>query len=266
MILFLGDSFTWGQGLYYEKWKSEGIDVMKWIRANGEVFKLPHENLDYESHQYRRQNHFPSLVAKHYDRNYEVRWGNGGSNWDIIVQTNMIPVLAPQFRDGLDLVVIQLTAWTRGDNHDFFVKDLHKDAIINTDFLSRDKNWEDTLVDNLFENEAMYQLKKMKEYLENLNKKWIAFSWFEDVGNLLKEHFPENYVPIYVDGEELSYFDKISQDPKYSLGEFSDGHFNLLGHQIIADSIIKKIDSMGGRELFRYPKYPNELFINKQVI
>ena len=26
-ILFLGDSFTWGQGLYFYKWKEEGREM-----------------------------------------------------------------------------------------------------------------------------------------------------------------------------------------------------------------------------------------------
>jgi lysophospholipase L1-like esterase len=266
MILFLGDSFTWGQGLYYEKWKNEGINVHHWLAKNGEVFEFPHEHLDYESHQYRKENHFPSLVAKYYDKNYDVKWGNGGSNWDIIIQSNMIPIFSPQFRDGLDLVVIQLTDWTRTDNESVFRKNFYKDSIVDTNLLLINKNWEDELIDDLFEEEALYQLKKIKEHLDYLDKKWIVLSWHEDMGNLIKEYFPDNYVPIYYENKEWSYFDLITRNSKYTLREFSDSHFNSIGHQIIADSIIRKIESMGGQKLFTYPKYPNELFINKQVI
>jgi lysophospholipase L1-like esterase len=124
MILFLGDSFTWGQGLYFEKWKSEGINILEWQEKYGEIHDYPHEHLDYESHQYRRKHHFPALVAKHYDKNYDVKWGNGGSNWDLIHQANMIPVLSPQYRNSVDLVVVQLTDWTRNDNRILYKNDL----------------------------------------------------------------------------------------------------------------------------------------------
>lgn len=256
MILFLGDSFTWGQGLYYEKWKSEGFDVHRWNEINGEVWKFPHENLDYESHQYRKQHHFPALVAKHYNRNYDVKWGNGGSNWDIIHQINMIPVMAPQFRDGLDLIVIQLTSWTRDENRVLYKQDLYQQAVPDIRYLSRKSNWQERLVEKKIENEPLYQIELIQSHLKTLNKKWIVISWLDDMGEIIKEHFPKNYVPFYYNGKEYSSFDICLQgNSPYSLqNEFGDGHLNSKGCKLVADSIIKKIDSMGGKTLFRYPK------------
>src|SRR6056300_273539 len=135
MILFLGDSFTWGQGLYFEKWKSEGIDISEWKEKYGEIHDYPHEHLDYESHKYRKEHHFPALVAKHFDKDYNVKWGNGGSNWDLIHQANMIPALSPQYRNGLDLVVVQLTDWTRTDNRLLYKNDIYEQTPIpNIDY------------------------------------------------------------------------------------------------------------------------------------
>jgi hypothetical protein len=262
MILFLGDSFTWGQGLYFEKWKNEGIDVPKWKEINGEVYDFPHENLDYQSHQYRRQHHFPSLVAKHYDKNYDVKWGNGGSNWDTIHQINMIPIFASQFRDGLDLIVIQLTDWTRGENRVLYNKDLYEQAIPDTRYLSRDEKWEDKLIDKIMDDEALYQIKQMEKFLKILDKRWIVVSWLEDMGQLVKENFPSQYVPIYYNGKEHTGFDVLLRDPKYCLdSQFSDGHLNSKGCKLVADSIIKKIDSIGGKTLFRYAKKTQESVI-----
>lgn len=261
MILFLGCSLTWGQGLYYEKWKNEGFDVNKWKNKHN-IDNYPHENLDYESHQYRRQHHFPSLVAKHYDRNYDVKWGNGGSNWDIIHQINSIPFLSPQFRNGIDLVVIQLTDWTRNDNRLLYKKDLYQQAIPDVNRIIREKGWEDKLIDEMMENEALYQIEKMKSLLDELGLKWIAISWLGDMGELLKKHFPKHYIPFYLDGKEYNSFQVCFGNEKYTFEkEFKDEHLNSLGCQLVADSIIKKIDSMGGKRLFRYINKDKYIFI-----
>ena len=257
MILFLGDSFTWGQGLYFEKWRDAGIDVMKWKETYGELDKYPHENLDYESHQYRKENHFPALVAKHYNKNYDIKWGNGGSNWDIIHQINALPILSPQFRNGLDLVVIQLTDWTRNDNRILYHNDLYEQAVPNMRYLMKEDGWEDKLINEMMQDEALYQVQKMKELLDELGKKWIVISWRDDMGKLIKEHFPENYVPFYYNDKEYSAFEIcLERGTGCALeDEFLDGHLNSKGCRLVADSIIKKIESMGGKSLFTYIKH-----------
>jgi len=262
MILFLGCSLTWGQGLYFEKWRDEGFDVMRWKKSNGNLDVFPHENLDYESHQYRRQHHFPALVAKHYNRNYDVKWGNGGSNWDIIHQINAIPFLSPQFRNGLDLVVIQLTNWTRNDNRLLYKKDLYEQAIPELKNIIKEPGWENRLIDEMMEDEALYQIQKMKELLDELGLKWIAISWLDDMGKLLEKHFPENYVPFYLEGSKYNSFEVCFGNNKYTLEEeFKDEHLNKVGCKLVADSIIKKIDSIGGRSIFNYIRPTNQNII-----
>lgn len=253
---------TWGQGLYFEKWKKDGVDVPKWLKIYGETHMYPHEALDYESHLYREQHHFPGLVSRHYDRHYETRWGNGGSNWDIIHLSNLIPALSPQYRNGgAELVVVQLTDWSRTDNRILYNNDIYEQTPIpNIDYLMKDRDWESKLVDKMFENEAFYQIKKIKQTLDELGIKWIVISWRDDLGEIIKENFSENYVPFYYKGKEYSGFEICLQDDEYSLEkEFYDGHLNSKGCQLVADSIIKKIESMGGRSLFNYisPKNQN---------
>jgi lysophospholipase L1-like esterase len=262
MILFLGDSYTWGQGLYFEKWKNDGYNVKQWLNVFGETDEYPHENLDYESDCFRKEKHFPALVAKHYDRCYNVKWGNGGSNWDVIHQLNMLPVLSPQFRNGLDLVVIQLTDWTRNDNRVLYKKDLYEQAIPELKYVMNEEGWENKLVDKMMKDEALFQVQKIKEILDNLGKKWIVISWRDDMGQMIKENFPENYVPFYFEGKEYSAFEICLQDRRYSLEEdFNDGHLNTKGCELVAENIIKKIESMGGHSLFNSIKPNISIFI-----
>ena len=255
MILFLGDSFTWGQGLYFEDWKRSGIDITHWLTKYGDVDLNPHENLDYSSDVYRKENHFPALVAKHYDRCYNVKWGNGGSNWDIIHQLNALPVLAPQFRNGLDLIVIQLTDWTRNDNRILYNNDIYQQsAIPNLDYLQRDRNWKDNLIDKIIHNEIEYQIQKIKEICKIMGKRWICISWGNDMGKILKEKYNENHIPIFYKNKEYTGFENVLMDDEYSLNNFNDGHFNSKGCKLIADSIIKKIEQIGGTQIFNYLK------------
>jgi len=253
MILFLGDSFTWGQGLYFEKWEADRIDVFDWKSKYGDADDNPHENLDYNSDLYRKQNHFPALVAKHYNRCYNIKWGNGGSNWDIIHQLNALPVLAPQFRNGLDLIVIQLTDWTRDDNRILYNNDIYEQtAIPNINYLQRDKHWKESLINKMMLNEMEYQLKKIKEICNILDKKWLCISWRDDMGKLLKEKYNENYVPFYYDNKNYFGFEIALHSNEYSLNKFQDGHLNTAGCKLVADSIIKKIERIGGTKLFNY--------------
>jgi len=68
MILFLGDSFTWGQGLPIEKWLKEGKSL---DYCNRLPPKVPSELYNYEDDNYRKQNHFPNLVAKHFNKSFQ---------------------------------------------------------------------------------------------------------------------------------------------------------------------------------------------------
>lgn len=263
MILFLGDSFTWGQGLYFEKWKSEGIDISKWKEKYGEIHDYPHEHLDYESHKYRKEHHFPNLVAKHFDKDYNVKWGNGGSNWDLIHQANMIPALSPQYRNGLDLVVVQLTDWTRTDNRLLYKNDIYEQTPIpNIDYIQRDREWENKLVDKMMIDEQMFQLNKLKEIFEDLDLKWIVISWMDDMGDIIKEHFKENYVPFIYKGKEYCSFDACLGNEEYSLErDFNDNHLNSKGCRLVADSIIRKIESIGDEITFINIKPENKILI-----
>ena len=75
------------------------------------------------------------------------------------------------------------------------------------------------------------------------------------MGKVMKKHYPQNYVPIFESGEELTGFEKLTTEgpsnrphpytifgwAKDKGGDIPDTHFNSYGHQFIAKQIIKKI-------------------------
>jgi lysophospholipase L1-like esterase len=260
MILFLGDSFTWGQGLYFEKWEADGIDVLKWKSAFGDLSYYPHELLGYDSDVYRKSNHFPALVAKHYDRSYNVKWGNGGSNWDIIHQLNLLESLSPQYNKGVDLIVIQLTDFYRNNNRVLHGNDIYKrTSMPDRDYLEHKDNLETQIVEKMITDVPEYQLRKIKEICDIIGKKWICISWRGDMGKILKNKYKENYVPFFYKDKEYEGFEIALMDDSYSLEEFNDGHFNSKGCELVADSIIKKIEEIGGRGIFNYLPFSRNL-------
>jgi len=74
VIIFGGDSFTWGEGLELylntPKWVNERTTLNRWSDL---FFKQ-----DYEAKTFRESNRFPTLVANHFKVNPKVYQKNGG--------------------------------------------------------------------------------------------------------------------------------------------------------------------------------------------
>jgi len=231
MILFLGDSFTWGQGLPIEKWLKEGKTVEECNRLMPPTH--PSELYNYEDDNYRKQNHFPNLVAKHFNKSYTTKFGNGGTNKDII---DIIQNIGSHCDgNGVDFYVIQFTEISRDlDLHDISGK-LFEDTVLKKG------------VDEFFEDYIKEQIKIIDNNISKAyNKKWFGFSWRDDFGKILEENFPKNYIPIDYNNKSYNNFEELRYKKRELIlsnkhNGIIDDHLNSEGHQVIADSIIKKI-------------------------
>lgn len=244
MIVFLGDSFTWGQGLQIPYWLEQG----KTVDECNDLMPPwhPSELYDYYSDEYRKQHHFPNLVSKHFNSSYVTKWGNGGSNqdmYDILESTGQLMCTS-----GLEYIVVQFTELTR---------DWRLESLIENSTQSPEE----------FFNEYRYRV--VDEISERINgyfnKPWFGFSWHSDIGDVLKEKYSENYIPIEYNGNHYNCFQTMMEhNPETTLAsEFDgimDGHMNSLGHRIISDSIIKKVENsdLFDEEIFQnmIPKRP----------
>ena len=229
MILFVGCSFTWGAGLQYEYLiEQENYSFEQIQKMIPPDYFLEH--CSYKADKYRQEKHFPNIVAKYFDKAYCLaKNGNGGSNEEMsrLVQDSSNRVLGGQGQ--CRLVVVQFTEWQRSHcnaNQITNLKDI--DKIIKHQIDSIRNNIGDT--------------------------KWIGISWTEDIGKVMKKYYPQNYVPIFESGEELTGFEKLcneggNRSHPYTIagwgedrgGHIPDTHFNSYGHQFIAKQIIKKI-------------------------
>ena len=253
MIVFLGDSFTWGQGLQIPYWLKQGKSVEE---INKRVPPShPAELYDYEGDEYRKKHHFPNLVAKHFNTSYCTKWGNGGSNSQIEFLMEEAGRLMDT--DGIEAFVVQFTEVSRDGE---LIGKFYNGPIQRP----YSKNLESSDLDDKFPK------KYIEHFLENFNNrvkanydnvKWFGFSWHSDIGEVLENQYPDNYIPInykglihnnfqylrmnyselVLAGMEKTFIDKDNNKYQKRIG-ITDGHLNEKGHQVIADSIIKKIN------------------------
>jgi hypothetical protein len=224
MILFVGCSFTWGAGLQFEYL----IDNEEWTIEQCNKLIPPKsfmEHLNYKSDMFRKKNHFPNLVAKHFDKHYALsNIGNGGDNKNIKFAINNLDkfiVHQEGKSNPIKLVVVQFTEWTR-------------------------------VTDDTMETQVDKIVKSLG------NTKWIGLSWRDDISQYLKKIKPYNFCPIEYKGIHYDNFEELidspqccnnelwSTDEKLTLygkyeGKLNDDHFCKKGHKVMAKSIIKKI-------------------------
>ena len=86
---------------------------------------------------------------------------------------------------------------------------------------------------------------KDHKYPENPYPAWVGLSWRNDLGKVLKKHYPNNFIPIYHNGKEYDSFDYIYKGLRLcdSMPGVKDEHLNSKGCKVIADSITRKLKS-----------------------
>lgn len=246
MIVFLGDSFTWGQGLYFEDWIQKGKTSVDINKCEG----IYHETLSYDDHLYRKKKHFPNLVAKHFNKHYDSPIiTNGGSNWQILQQYNDLPT-DPNL---IKLVVIQFTCPLRFNSVEPFFKkmipdisnyNLSQDYVNMVDFTNKKSKFLEGINRKKL---SKLQIELFADYLGRTSVKTLALSWFPEIGKELKDNLRENFIPILYEGNEFMGFEEIMYNNNIILSETVgcfDQHFNSIGNEIIAKSIIKKVEEL----------------------
>tara|TARA_Y100000004_G_scaffold43689_1_gene47902 strand:- start:5599 stop:6318 length:720 start_codon:yes stop_codon:yes gene_type:complete len=236
MIVFLGDSFTWGQGLPIEKWiQTDNLSIEECNKFSPPEYSC--ESYNYEDDNYRKQNHFPNLVAQHFNKSYVTKFGNGGNNKNIV---DILQNLDSHFVDdrGIDFFVFQFTDFLRDPYFDFAQDIIHEQG----DSYKFENN-----LNKLFEDYIRTQLHLIDDLIQRRNSKWIGFSWREDFGKVLKQYYPNNYIPLIHNNKSYNNFGKlVDDDLKLKLSGkwvgIEDGHLNSDGHRVIANCIINKIN------------------------
>jgi hypothetical protein len=220
MILFLGDSFTWGQGLQY----IHLVENKGWSWKDCEKIippKIQMESLGFDEDEFRKNNSFPYLVAKKLDLPFVVgRFENGGDNqttYKILQSIN--PFITS---NNIFCIVVQFSDAGRSLSHEY-------DEKIGT-----------------IDEQIQLQVSRINKLCQEYKVPWIGFSWQSDIGNILKENFGENYIPLIKDNIEytnFSFVDNKKLKPLFLSHTYpiKDDHFNVDGHKFISEMIYNKI-------------------------
>ena len=227
MILFAGDSFTWGQGLHYyymienQGWSWE--DCRNFINNSNNNFL----SLGFAADEFRKKNNFTYLVGENLDIPTScIRLENGGDNRVIY---NMIKNLFGGYitDTNIDCIIVQFSAPTRTLEN-------------GTDRLDDFNNINEFL---------NFQINRIDQFCKTRKIKWFGISWFTEMGDVLKERYPDNFIPILYNDKEYESFDFEKHLPLRNLTiqyteNIDDGHLNLDGHKVVAKSITDKIKSV----------------------
>lgn len=221
MILFLGDSYTWGQGLQY----IHLVESKGWTWKQCENIVPPNANMEWlglDEDEFRKKNSFPYLVAQKLDIPFSVgRFENGGDNQTTYQMLQSInPFIST---NNIFCIIVQFSEPSRSLAHEY-------DESLGT-----------------IEEQIKLQVSRIDSYCKKTNIDWLGISWQPEIGEILKSEYSENYVPIMYNEKEFTNFStrysELSNMFLKNTYPINDEHFNLDGHKLIAESILNKIYS-----------------------
>jgi lysophospholipase L1-like esterase len=236
MILFVGDSFTWGQGLhYYYLTKHKGWtweDCQNFV-SNNKRF----ESLGFEEDEFRRTNSFPYLVSKELNLPFHTpRMENGGDNK--VIYTILENIQSFCSTTNISLLIVQFSSPSRS-------------------VLNGTEPKFDTI-----EKQIEYQVERISDFCNQSNIDWLGISWQKEIGEILESNYSNNHIPVQYENVKYDCFDcnkHLELNPLFiqETEKIEDGHFNLEGHKVIANSIVNKIYSRNDL-IEKFKKIKNE--------
>jgi hypothetical protein len=267
-ILFVGDSFTWGQGLQY-------YSSLPNIKINDNSFNYLSLT---ESHiAYIKKNRFPRLVADHFNTFELVKNENGGGMESIFkfldnletFKNSNIALVKPYSYNDFDYVVFQCTEIFR-DRSLFY--DTNKNEKYADSFNNQSDEYNElwkyvidnygSNIDNYIKDYPNILFKKIESVLkeiENNGIKTFITTWpkinvdYINNSEFLKErlityNLNDTLVTSFEEFEHTKYGETqcgytIQSDNIEIIGpNIRDGHLSKLGHKLVANAIIKKIE------------------------
>ncbi len=224
-ILFLGDSFTWGQGLYFYKWKDDNKKISSDV---GGMYPSHSDLITNDDLIYKDKLSFTGLVGEHYNLEPIKRITNGGSNTDILLDT--IPLI-DRYNNSIDKVVFQFTTLSRYQFRDLNITDA--DAF-NPSFSS------------MFEQRSFQffnHIDGILKYYSNLYK--FQYCYMDWLGDFYKFN-PYKFIKYSYKEKQFYYFDILLDEYKIDIDinghKIIDLHLNKDGQNILSTGIIKHFE------------------------
>ena len=219
-ILGIGCSYTWGEGLYFY---SELNDIETLLSENHffDSTKLRRSHL-----LFKNKKTFTNLVAEKYNTWCEIGGGNGGDNVFSFNQrlTELFDetVLDSYLKSDFKLIIYQFTQLERNTNYSLVEQieyvDYHLSKFENEGIKCISLVWPNDIT----EISEYYKLFSNRHV--DIKYRDIVYDNFEDIINI-----KDNDVTVMNDFKKRNL-------------QKNDKHLNIRGHQMIANSIIKKLE------------------------
>lgn len=234
-IIFLGDSFSWGQGLYLPDWINRKPDVLSDIINNhiGEDeisvnWKEQEQYVDDTDIKLKDELSFTNIVADKLNRKCLKRIHNGGSITSNIDILNEIVKTGNIYKDVI--IIFQFTSIGREEF----------DSITDDEFkLFNSKNLD---IRNILTSRIKKVFDRVDGILSMLERKYgykyLYLDWLGDLYDFAPEKFIKIGSSKCFEPLTLNYPIKITYKDKI----IWDGHLNSESNKMMADLILNKID------------------------
>lgn len=244
-ITFIGDSFTWGQGLYLPSWVDRKPRLFSQINKKEIQWKDQEHFIDNEDLRIKDELSFTSIVAKELNRECVKKIENGGSNLGnltIISSDDMLNIdgmPANHFSfNGKDMILIfQLTNFGR-DEIMIHMTDEEKEEILKID--SSDGI---DAINKLFKNRVKNHFEHIDNTLRKLSEEAGFEYWYLDWLGDYYDFLPHKFIDIQIGNNKGKYFAPLVDNypiiVKVDNMEVRDGHLNKVANEMIAESILK---------------------------
>jgi hypothetical protein len=264
-ILFGGDSFTWGQGLYfYSNLPKQKYPLNEYTYCRDELT---------EAHiRYKDVSRWARIVAGHFNTFEVVKYQNGGSEdktfefFKNIFSDNIDENNDYKFEYGdIEYIIIQTSQIWR-NKFEFIIDDVKESAYMWYD-PKLSSNWEklykwmiknNETIDGIVRLHLKIQYERFLKEVTFYEEKGIKvrfFCWETELYDFIKnnEYLNQRFIPLTYMGKTYNTISELHNKNKhlkikYDVTNFNglppiDNHPSKECHQIIAQNIIKKIES-----------------------
>ena len=242
-IAFIGDSFTWGQGLYLPSWVERKPEVLRTLSIG--VQWLEHQKfVDETDLKIKDELSFTSIVANELDRICVKKIDNGGdnlTNLNIIKAIDRLNVDGKQvdfsFKDTDVILIFQLTHFGRNQIFEYMMES-EKDSILEYNMVDSTE-----AINKYFKDKVRQYFDYINTTLENITKEYGIEYWYLDWDGEYWEFRPDKFIDIKVGKNKGKYFSPLTHtmaiEVNFEGRVIRDGHLNEEGNMVIAKSILE---------------------------
>ena len=244
-ITFIGDSFTWGQGLYLPSWVDRKPHLFSQINKKEIQWKDQEHFIDNEDLRIKDELSFTGIVSKELGRECVKKIENGGSNLGnltIISSDDMLNIdgmPANHFSfNGKDMILIfQLTNFGR-DEIMIHMTDEEKEEILKIDSSDGIET-----INTLFKNRVKNYFEHIDSTLQRLSIENGFEYWYLDWLGDYYDFLPDKFIDIKMGNNKGKYFYPLTHnmviEVKFEGRVIRDGHLNKEANMVMAESILE---------------------------